>query len=110
MSPTALRRRSPDQGCHGAAPRREDDTTREADSPAPVLVSDKTATTILSLPSSTTFIPFLAALGVKPFKIGRRWYARLDAILTAFDDRSGAARRTEWSEADMLERAIGARK
>jgi hypothetical protein len=85
-----------------------DQSGRKTSPPAVWLVSDKTATTILSLPSPTTFLPFLLALGITPLKVGRRWYARLDAILAAIDTRTGATPpRSEWSEEAMIAKACG---
>jgi hypothetical protein len=106
MIPDKATRRGPGQAHLDAPNGRQDRNTGTA----PALVSDKTATTILSLPSPTTFIPFVSALGITPVKVGRRWYARLDLILRAIDERTGATPRATWSEADMLAKAIGGRK
>lgn len=78
---------------------------RAPEAPMAVVVSDRTAPTVLGLPNARAFVGFLAALGVTPVKVGRRWYARLDAILAAIDARTGATTARAWNEDELIERA-----
>jgi hypothetical protein len=76
---------------------------------SPALVSDLTAPAILGLPNRRAFEPFLDEIGVASTKIGRRRFARLDAILRAIDARTGATTAPEWSEDNVIALAAGKR-